>query len=192
MPRAGWTRSVPLLAVLASTIHGCGGGGSGGGGGPTEPPMPAPTFGSARFELSGAGYDEMVSYDAGMNLVFCRTGAAAGFADLWIRFAEQPAADGENGPHLDLDLCSAGDGGSFVPRDPMDTSCAGEGKTFDVWWHGPGGDTFVNQPGAAGCSVQLTRAGGSLSGVFECRGMEEIGGPGSLDLLGGSFECAEG
>lgn len=190
MPRAGWTRDAALLAVLAATIHGCGGGGGGGGSSPTGPPMPTPAFGSASFEVVGAGQDEAVRYDDAMNLVFCRTGAGAGWADLWIRFAEQKAADGENGPHLDIDVCSPDAGGSFSPQDPMEASCDGD-PTFDIWWHGAGGETFVNRAGAPSCTLQLSRSGTTLSGFFDCRGMERVGGASAVDVLGGSFECAE-
>ncbi len=180
----------PLAAALALGITGCGGGGGGGGESPTGPPMPAPAFGSARFDVVGAGQDDTVAYDDATNLVFCRTGTAAGWADLWIRFAEQKAADGENGPHLDLDVCAPGDGGSFAPKDPMEASCDGD-PTFDVWWHGADGETFVNTAGAPSCTLQLSRSGTTISGFFDCRDMARVGGAGSVDVLGGSFECAE-
>ena len=186
-PRESRKQIVWTLAVLG-LVAGCGGGG--GGSSPTDPPMPTPAFGSARFELAGAGYDGTVSYDDGVNLVFCRTGAAAGWADVWIRFAESAAGDGEAGPHLDLDLCEVGDGGVFTPKDPMAARCDG-GKTFDAWWHGGNGDTFVNRVSAASCSLDLDRSGGVMSGTFECRDLRELNGSRSLDLLGGSFECAE-
>lgn len=175
-----------LVGTMVVVIGGCGGGG-GGGGSPTSPPppMPNPAFGS--FQLSGAGHDGVVSYSSGANLVFCRRGA--GWADLWIRFAEQAAGNGENGPHLDIDLCNPGDGGAFTPMDPQAASCGG-GKTWDIWWHG-GGDTFFNAPNPQSCSLSLMRDGNLLTGAFSCRGLVELGGGRTLDVLDGSFRCSE-
>jgi hypothetical protein len=129
----------------------------------------------------------VVSYAGGANLVFCRR--QAGWAHLWIRFAQQAAGDGESGPHLDLDLCNHGDGGTFAAMDPHAASC-GQGRTWDIWWHGEG-DTFVNGAASRSCSLTLTRHGERLSGTFACLGLAEFGGARTLDVLDGSFQCSE-
>lgn len=185
MARHEWSRSGALVALLAITVLGCGGGG--GGGGPTDPPMPVPTFGSATFEVAGAGLDEQASYGP-TNLVFCRTGAAAGWADLWIRLAEQQASNGDGGPHLDIDVCSLGDGGDFEPMNPSAAACGGD-KTFDIFWHARDGGVFANSSMAPSCSLEITRNGTELSGVFRCRDLPEMGGARRLDRLDGDFRC---
>jgi hypothetical protein len=176
---------VPAIAAVAITSSSCGGGGDG----PTAPPPPpTPNPGSASFRLVGAGEDGDVSYGGGSNLVFCRRQGS--FADLWIRFAEQAAGNGENGPHLDLDVCNPGDGGSFSAMHPQAAACGG-GQTFDIWWHGESA-VFVNTAMPPSCSLTLMRNGTRLSGTFSCLGMEEFGGGnGSIDVLDGSFECTE-
>ncbi|HSL85141.1 MAG TPA: hypothetical protein VLF66_20395 [Thermoanaerobaculia bacterium] len=184
IPFRSWLPAL-LLGVAAAATGACGGGG--GGGGPTSPPPPTVNPGVASFRLVGAGYDETVSYGGGTGLVFCRR--AGGFADLWLRFAEESAANGENGPHLDIDLCNPGGGGTFDPMDAQAGVCPG-GQTWDVWWHSDG-DTFVNPAMAPGCTLTLTRSGSELSGTFSCRGMVELGGAGRLDLLDGTFRCTE-
>jgi hypothetical protein len=142
---------------------------------------------SASFQLAGAGYDEVVSYSSGSNLVLCTQDA--GFADLFIRFAEQVAGNGENGPHLDIDLCNLGDGGTFAARDPQVPSC-GDGQTWGVFWHDAGA-TFLNQADAPSCSFVLTRSGSTLSGTFSCPDLVELGGNRTLDVLAGSFQCTQ-
>lgn len=177
----------PLLLPALLLCAACSGGG--GGTSPTEPspPPPAPSPGFASFEVVGAGQDSAISY-GGSNLVFCRT--AAGWADLWIRFAEQTAADGENGPHLDIDVCNLGDGGAFGPKDPSSTSCTGA-MTFDIWWHGAGGAIYFNRAMAPNCGLDVTRNGNTLTGTFDCEAMVEFGGGGEeIDVLVGSFQCS--
>lgn len=170
-----------LLAGAVLLGVGCGGGGSS----PTEPDPPMMNLGSATFRLVGSGYDDTLSVGGGGSLVFCRRNA--GFADLFIRFAQQSADDGGNGPHLDIDLCNLGDGGNFAPRDPQSTHCAG--KTWDIWWHGDQ-EIFFNQITSPACTLSLSRDGNSLSGNFSCRGMVELdGGSGTLDVLDGAFQC---
>lgn len=177
-----------LTAVVAAGVvltAGCGGGG-GGGGTPTNPPPPVPE--SASFRLMGGGQDGAVSYTDGQNLVLCSLNA--GFADLFIRFAEQPGANGENGPHLDIDLCNHQNGGVFAPRDPQVPSCPG-GPSWGVFWHGADGTTFVNRVNAPSCTLNLARDGARLMGTFRCLDLRELGGNRTVDLLDGSFECVE-
>lgn len=175
------------LAIAVTASGSCGG--DGGGGGPTAPPPPpAAPPGSAGFTLAGAGEDGQISYTGGSNLVFCRR--QGGFADLWVRFAEQAAGNGENGPHLDIDVCNPGDGGTFTAMDPQAAACAG-GQTFDIWWHGQSA-VFVNTVASPSCSLTMMRTGTRLSGTFSCLGMAEFGGGNrSIDVLDGSFECTE-
>lgn len=184
------THATPTLrrlavALAAWVIAACGGGG--GGGGPTSPPPPTSGSGSATFRLAGAGLDQTISYGGG-NLVFCRRNA--GWADLWIRLAEQAAGDGEAGPHLDIDVCNHASGGTFAPMDPQAARC-GAGQTFDIWWHGAS-DVFVNGLASRSCSLTLMRSGTRLSGTFACQGMAHFAGANrTLDVLDGSFQCEE-
>jgi hypothetical protein len=175
----------PLAVALI--IGACSGGG-GGGEGPTSPPPPMTNPGSATFRLVGGGQDSTLSYTNGANLVFCRR--QAGWADLWIRFAERSAGNGESGPHLDIDLCNHGQGGTFTAKDPQVSVCGG-GQTWDVFWHGEG-ETFANRITAPSCTLSLTRDGTRLAGTFSCQDLMELaGGARTLDLLDGSFQCVE-
>ena len=162
---------------------------SGSGSGPTAPPMPQPTaFASGNFRVSGAGQNQSYSFTNGGNTVFCSRNA--GWASLWIRLAEQASANGQNGPHIDIDLCNHAGGGNFAPKDPMSTSCGGA-KTWDIWWHAPDGSVFINSATATNCTLRIDQNGTQLNGMFECRGMIEDGGSRTLDVLDGSFDCTE-
>ena len=154
---------------------------------PTGPPMPTVTPASASFRISGAGYDDAFAFDRGSNLVFCRQNA--GWADLWIRFAEEAAGNGEASPHIDIDVCNYADGGTFAPQDPNRASCDGS-STFDIWWH-DGDLVFVNEARSSPCSLSLSfdAATNELMGSFSCSGLRERGGSRSLDILDGSFMC---
>ena len=176
-----------VAALAAATSWACSGSGGGGSSPTAPPPPPTASPGSASFRVVGAGQDGDFSYTGGPNLVFCRRQGS--FADLWIRFAEQAAGNGENGPHLDLDVCNPGDGGSFSAMDPQTAACGG-GQTFDIWWHGESA-IFVNTVTSPSCSLTVMRDGTRLSGTFGCRDMGEFGGNRSVDVLDGSFECTE-
>lgn len=181
-------RRAPVLVVsswVAALLPlGCGGGG--GGGGPTSPPPPAPNPAVASFTVSGAGGDQVISYVDGPNLVFCRR--AAGWADLWIRLAEQRSANGDDGPHVDIDVCNDAGGGAFTPIDPQAAQCGG-GKGFDIWWHDNAANAYANEAQAPQCSLALIANGNQLEGAFSCRGLAEQGGAGRVDVLDGTFRC---
>jgi|CXWL01.1.fsa_nt_gi hypothetical protein len=176
--------SASLSFLVAVGFVACGGGG----GSPTAPPPPAPPSNVARFVVVAGGQSTTVNLDNTRNLVFCSRNA--GWASLFLRFAEQAAANGETSPHVDLDLCNHAGGGAFAPKDPTSTSCA-SGKTFDLYWHAADGSIFVNQPTAADCGLQITQNGTQLSGTFQCRDLVERNGTRRVDILEGSFECAE-
>lgn len=173
-----------LTAVLVTIVSGCGGDG------PTAPstPSPNPVSNVAGFEISGAGQNQRVGYNSSRNTVFCSRNA--GWASLWIRLAEQTAANGENGPHIDIDVCNHSGGGTFVSQAPQLASCGGA-KTFDFFWHPGDGSTFANQPVGSGCMLQFTQNGTRLSGTFQCHGLAEQTGTRTIDILDGSFECTE-
>lgn len=173
-----------LVVVLLTVVSGCSGDG------PTAPstPSPNPALNSASFEISGAGQDRRVGYDSSRNTVFCSRNA--GWASLWIRLAEQASANGENGPHIDIDVCNHSGGGTFSSQDPRLASCGG-GKTFDIFWHAGDGSSFANQPTGGGCVLQFMQNGTRLGGTFQCRGLAEQGGTRTVDVLNGSFECTE-
>ena len=178
-----WT-VVFLLGTVATIGSAC----NGSGGSPTSPPPPTAASASASFRLAGADHDEVVSYTSRSNLVFCRK--AAGWADLWVRLAEQPTGDGGGGPYIDIDLCNVDQSGTFAAMDPSAAAC-GTDPTFDIWWHHGPGEIFSNGLGSQGCTLSLARNGSRLSGTFSCRGLAEVGGNRTLDVLDGSFECTE-
>ncbi len=185
--RAYTSPVIPLVFVSVLWLTAC----SGGGGSPTAPDMQMPPGtmpGSASFEIVGSGQDQVVSYGGGGNLVFCSRDA--GWASLFIRFAEQNVGNGGAGPHLDIDLCAHAGGGTFSPKDPRDPSCGGA-KTWDIWWHGADGSVFTNQASSPGCTLQISQSALRLSGSFQCRSLLEDGGSRTIDVVNGSFDCTE-
>jgi hypothetical protein len=112
----------------------------------------------------------------------------AGWADLWIRLAEQRAANGENGPHVDIDLCRLEAGGVFAPMDPRAAQCGG-GKTWDIWWHDGAGGVYTNTASAASCTFTVTVTGSQLEGGFACRDLVEDDGVRRVDVVDGTFRC---
>ncbi len=173
------------VGILALVVHGCGGSGSSGG--PTAPqPPPLTALGSASFQVRGAGSTQSVNYDSLSNTVSCSRNA--GWATLFVRFAQQSAGNGGSGPRIDLDLCNHAGGGVFGPMDPKAAVCAG-GKTFDIWWHAADGSVFVNTAQAPGCVLMLTQEAQRITGTFECQDLAEEGGLRTVDILNGSFAC---
>ncbi len=140
-----------------------------------------------RFQVIGSDGAAAPFWVDGPHTVFCSTDA--GFADLWIRFAADDAARGENAAHVDIDVCNYQGGGSHSPLDPSSPSCGG-GKTFDIFWHDDTGNVFANGANASGCELVITDGGDSLEGAFGCPGLAELQGAGAVDILGGAFRCA--
>jgi len=140
---------------------------------------------SATFTLSGAGYDETVTYTGVENLVFCvRTSETM----LWIRLAESATGNGEDGPHIDIDLCNMTGSATFTPMNPRGQPCPG-GLTWGIWWHDGPTVAYANRSGSSPCELALTVDDGVLAGTFECGGLVNQDGTGSLDILDGSFQC---
>lgn len=144
---------------------------------------PADSFGA--LWVSGGESDESLYWIDGANLVFCSTDA--GFADLWIRLAADRSANGENAPHVDIDVCNFAGGGRHSPHDPQNPSC-GSSKTFDIFWHDAEGRSFANSSNARDCQLDLVESGSTLEGAFVCRQLGGASG-GPIDLFGGAFRC---
>jgi hypothetical protein len=140
--------------------------------------------GTASFRLVDSAGSRTLEYGAG-NLVFCRTTSAT---MVWIRFAESPANDGGAGPHLDLDVCHLGQGGTFAPMEARANPCPG-GQTWAAWWHGGSGAVHANRAASTPCELRLEIEGTTLRGTFSCRGLVTEDGAGTVDLLDGRFEC---
>ncbi len=142
------------------------------------------TFG--RFLIAGDNGASRPFWIDGPGTVFCSTDA--GFADLWIRFASDSASNGENAPHIDIDVCGYAGGGSHSPLDPQNPSCSG-GKRFDIFWHDAAGDAYFNAPNASECELTISDGGDTLEGSFSCAALSAPGLPGTVDVLGGAFLC---
>lgn len=140
--------------------------------------------GTASFRLVDSAGSRTLTFGAG-NLVFCRTTSAT---MVWIRFAESPANDGGAGPHLDLDVCHLGQGGTFAPMEARANPCPG-GKTWAAWWHAGSGSVHANRAASTPCELRLEVEGATLRGTFSCRGLVTEDGAGAVDLLDGRFEC---
>ena len=139
-----------------------------------------------RFQVIGQEGAVAPFWVDGPQTVFCSTDA--GFADLWIRFAADDAANGENAAHIDIDVCNYQGGGSHSPLDPSSPSCGG-GKTFDIFWHDEAGGVFSNEANAKSCELVIEDGGDSLEGTFSCPGLSSGNGAGTVDILGGAFRC---
>jgi hypothetical protein len=172
--------------LLAGLALGCGGGGSG----PAAPSTPADQS-RASFTLQGAGYAGVVHNfsAADGNLIFCQQ-EAPGPNTIWIRLAQSRAANGENSPHIDIDLCNfAGTSTYTLVHDTSGPRTCNQGASFAVWWH-DGGREFASRPDSSPCSVSVTRGNGVLEGTFECLGVPpHTGGGERLDVRAGSFRC---
>lgn len=183
MPATPFTRAWICCLVLTATLVGCDDSN------PVLPsPTPMPSSGSASFAISGAGQDQMYSFVNGSNTVLCTRNA--GWASLFIRFAEQSTGGGTSGARLDMDLCNHAGGGTFSAKDPNSTVC-GSAQTWDVFWHAADGSVFANQAGAMGCTLQISEVGSQLNGSFDCRGLVEQGGSRTVDVTTGVFNCSE-
>src|SRR5262245_8454531 len=177
-----------VMIVLATGVVGCGGGGSSN---PSQPSNPTDTS-QASFALAGAGRNTTKNYSgAAGNLIFCRREDPLPNT-IWVRLAEQRNADGEQSPHIDIDLCNfAGSGTYQAIHDTSGARTCSQGQTFAIWWH-EGSDVFVSKADASGCSVTVTRSSEAIDGTFQCHGLTPFSGGSSpaLDVNAGSFHCA--
>lgn len=139
---------------------------------------------SATFTLSGAGYEETVSYTESVNLIFCRRPGKM----VWVRLAAEKREDGEEGPHLDLDLCNMTGSGTFAPMEARGQPCPG-GTTWGIWWHDGPNTVYANTAASSPCVLTLTANGNELQGTFACQGLVNDDGTSRLDVLNGSFRC---
>lgn len=174
------------MLLLATGIMGCGGGGN-----PSQPSNPVDES-RASFALAGAGRNETKSYSgAAGNLVFCRRESPLPNT-IWVRLAEQRNADGEQGPHIDIDLCNFTGSGTYdAIHDTSGPRTCNQGQTFAIWWH-EGSDVFVSKAGATACSVTVTRSAEAIDGTFQCDGLTPFAGGSNpaLDVNAGSFHCS--
>jgi hypothetical protein len=146
-------------------------------------PDGVPARGTASFVLVQGDETRPMSFGE-ENLVFCRTTSPA---MTWIRFAESRDSDGNDVPHLDIDVCHLAPG-RFVPMEARAQPCPG-GATWAVWWHGGGGTAHANRGDASPCVLEVEIEGTRLRGSFSCHGLVSDDGSSVVDLLEGSFEC---
>jgi hypothetical protein len=176
-----------VAMLVAALSFGCGGGSST----PSGPSQPTDQS-RASFTLNGAGYNGAVSTlsAAGGNLIFCRQ-EDPGPNTIWIRLAQSGAANGDNSPHIDIDLCNfAGTSTYTVLHDTQGDRTCSQGASFGIWWH-DGAREFASQPGVSSpCTVSVTRGTGTIEGTFECHGIPSHTGTAErLDVSAGSFRC---
>ncbi len=174
-----------VLSMLVSFA--CGGGGSG----PSGPSQPTDQS-RGSFTLNGAGYGNAVSNlsAAGGNHIFCRQ-ETPGPNTIWVRLAQSGVANGDNSPHIDIDLCNfAGTSTYTTLHDTLGERTCSQGASFGLWWH-DGAREFASQPGiSTGCTVSVTRGAGTIDGTFECKNVPSHTGTNErLDVSAGSFRC---
>ncbi len=161
----------------------------------TEGETEGPPVGHAAFVLSGEDYPE-VDYawtnDAG-NLVYCYYYQGEAKGDyMWIRFAESSLQNGDDSPHIDLDVCrfsSDGFGGTFPAMDPtkFGSQCQAD-PGFGIWWH-EGSVAYNNEPMASDCQLTASVQDGVVYGEFECTPLPEVEGSKTLAVTAGEFSC---
>jgi hypothetical protein len=139
----------------------------------------------ARFTLSGAGYDTTIAYTDENNLVFCRRVSET---MLWIRLARDTSDRGEEGPHIDIDVCNSRGSGEFTPMNARGNPCPG-GMTWGVWWHDGPDVVLANRAESTPCKLVLEVQGDMMEGTFACRGLVTEDGESTLDIVDGWFSC---
>ena len=138
---------------------------------------------TASFRLTGNGYNDTFNYNSTDNLIFCRlTGS-----DMWIRLAQDKAANGENAPHIDIDICNYAGAGTYMPVDPQNRPCPA-GLLWDIFWH-DGDKVYSNQADSSPCELTLTLDGDTLTGVFNCNDVILFEGDEIIEITQGSFTC---
>jgi hypothetical protein len=147
-------------------------------------PDGSPVQGTASFVLVQGDDVRPMSFGAD-NLVFCRTSSPT---MTWIRFAESRENDGNDAPHLDIDVCHLSSGPDFGPMEARAQPCPG-GATWAAWWHGGDGEVYANPGDASPCVLEVETEGTRLSGTFSCHGLVSNDGGSVVDLLEGRFEC---
>lgn len=152
---------------------------------PSDAQGPRSFRASATFTLSGDGYDETVTYTEERNLVFCRR---SGETMLWVRLGEQRADDGEQGGHIDIDLCNVSGHATFAAMNARGRPCPG-GLTWGIWWHDGLDRVYADRADSSPCELVLEVRDGTLAEPFGCRGLATQGGGPTLDILDGSFLC---
>lgn len=137
----------------------------------------------AAFSLQNGTDQVTYTYTGEDNLIFCYLYENN---EAWIRIAKDRTNDGENSPHLDIDICGFNGTGTYEIMSPHDRPC-GDGSKWDVWWHDDE-KVFVNQRESTPCKLVLTVKGERIAGKFSCADLKEFKGEQMIQLLGGSFE----
>lgn len=138
---------------------------------------------TATFALSGDGYNESIEYNNQDNLIFCRlTGT-----EMWIRLARDKSANGNNSPHIDIDICNYVGAGTYTPVDPQNRPCP-EGQLWNVFWH-DGDRIYSNTETSSPCKLTLTLNDGIIQGVFNCSEVVRFEGAETIQISQGTFSC---
>lgn len=136
---------------------------------------------TASFKLVDTEYDDQISYHDSLNLIFAKQYGS----ELWIRLAEQQTNNGENGPHIDIDICNYKGTGTYDPMDPRVRPC-GKDPVWDIWWH-DGDKVYANQANSSPCQLKLKTDGDWLEGWFECACLSQKNHTECLSVLKGIF-----
>lgn len=148
------------------------------------PDLPAGVAGAFALVDEAETRTDIVWSAADDNLVFCRLYGS----EAWIRLAEQIDADGENGPHVDIDVCGWDGSGSYAPRTTDEGGCTAD-KAFDISWQS-GASVWASDGTATDCTLELTTSGETVEGRFSCRGIVgKTQAEGAIDLRNGQFRC---
>ena len=106
---------------------------------------------------------------------------------MWIRLAQSQNSNGDNEPHIDIDLCNYSGPGTYTPINPHVRPCTTP-FGWDIWWHGAQ-TTYANQGNSSPCQLILEINGNVLTGTFNCNDLLQFEGQDTIDITDGSFVC---
>ena len=135
----------------------------------------------AEFNLSGDGYNENIKYNSADNLIFSKLSGK----DMWIRLAADKNSNGEDGPHIDIDICNYAGSGDYSPIDPQLRPCPA-GLLWDIFWH-DGDKVYSNQANSSPCKLTLKLDGDVISGTFNCSQVVRFEGSETIEITRGTF-----
>lgn len=148
-------------------------------------PNPEQEILTASFQISGDGYSETFHYNSEDNLIFCQI---FNENEMFIRIARDKNDNGENSPHIDIDLCNYSGAGNYIVIDPRERPCPEKGKRWNIFWH-DGDSVYSNKGDSSPCDLTLTIEDNKLRGSFTCDNMVRFEQTELINISQGYFEC---
>ena len=138
---------------------------------------------TAKYNISGDGYSNTIAYNSNENLIFIQLFQNN---EMWIRLAEEKEENGENGSHIDIDICNYLGSGNYSPIDAQVRPCTESG--WDIWLH-DNDKVYFNQKNSSPCNLVVTQNADTLVGVFNCDNIKLKDGEGLVNITDGEFKA---